>query len=963
MDDICIVCSRTIDWPEEDVLAAAQQGGAGPSGSGSGSHARRSTNGASSEAGASQSSGMHRTTSSDGKHTTAKGAAAAKAGRPAKHAHTVRIRKNHSTGRLTAKGTHAKHAAGLRPLTSAQSTAPAPTEASSSAPVSEGGETDATNEVTASNLPDWMAIYCSEECRKEDELRSRLSFANLNDERVKCSPSSLPAQQYFGSAASIARNRSSGSLHQPQHASSFAQQHRFPSGLPSSPLANDSEGSEFEWSTGRSSSARNRPTHARQHHQQQVPMQHQHGVSPRRQSSHADRTSLDSRRYSDGSDSSRLSVAADAHRARLSTSRTRDSRGSTDSLASAMSLGDGTSYSYDPSTSSYYQHQHHHHAGSSAGSSGTAYPRPDLTHRSTSALSSGLRAMTPIHASSSSGSLRDRSPPVRPSQAHAPSSSHVAMPGGKDRRPSSANAALTGSGIMIRSNSSISNLSNDDHSNAGYTAASSTFIPSSSRSTFRPASLGKGGLKPSKSSATLALTGISDMRGTIGSEHERYEEQNAAGAASTSYTSPGSRFPGETHRPRKPSHRTHASNSSIPYLSCSPSSPGSGSIASARSAASTAPSSSSARGDPEDGDPHYSHLHAHAARPSRKSAYVDERVRTASLQTYGLFHQRTPSTPSLTALAQQATYGGSSASYGRSPPPQRHMRLSSSYDTTASGGTITRAMRDRHAARTGASGGEGGNGSSRRSTFDINAHGQGHETFLRPHMRHTSSGGATATATAESTPTQSTATTRSPSFADPGPAHEVVHLSTDRGEDGGRPRAPSITRTDLERIPSHTHTQSTASDGSGSAASPPSPDHARYMPQYGYPAKVQRQPSHPAIHQLQSEDYALANARPAHPSQPGRGSYTSAPPPIASRSSFSWDHLPSYVPTYTAMDLDKVRRNKSGASLHSVYEDRDEYDDGSAKLAPQQQQQPLQYSRPLQPAQHKKRLFYFPDDV
>lgn len=741
MEDFCIVCSRTIVSPD-DLAAPEQIGAAGTAISGSSSKAdAQSQHG--SDDGAAGSSGMQRT----GSGNRAGGAVKNHHHHPhrARHAvsgyhHAVKIRKNQSSSKLAAHG----HKAALKALAQSCNVATAP-------PVSEAQPTQAEDAVTEDNLPNWMSIYCSEECRKEDELRARLSFANLNEQRIRLSPS----PPVSGAVRTVAN--------------------RFSCGLPSSPLSQGSDGSDFDWSARRDSGA-----------------------------------DVGSRRFSDGSESSRFTGSRKSSR----------TRGSTDSLASYGDLDHGS-----------YQH------------------RPDV-HRSTSALSSGLRAMTPIHLvqSSSSSSPRDKSSPQRgPTLARASKPSQDSW-----------HAPVPSSSLMARSSS--------DASSGSVGPASSTFIPSSVK-TFKPASVGRSGLKPSRSSATLALTHSSDVRATLSSDWDNHFDAPSRPACD--------------HQ-RKSAHRT--SNGSIPYLSCSPSSPETGSVASARSAYSTDPSTSSARGELED-------PYGTARKPS---PYSDERDKPASLLEYGLFFRRTPSTPALSAMRSQTDC------VGRSPPAQRNSRLSASYDTKShASGTISavflaRQQRNKSSSNLQAS-------ASRRTSYDESA---GRRELHRSE-------------TSESTPTQSVYASRASSFT-------TQQLSTSVP---GRTDPNPLNRPDFGRTPS---TGSIGSYGS-----------MKHAPSQLRQSVTRESASYaPDIQQIAQEEYTLQtnHSRALNASQRSK-----------SRSSFSWDHLPSYIPQYPVMDLEKIRRNRSGASLHSVSEDVDGEGEGSR-------------AHTAAPPAHRKRLFYFPEE-
>ncbi|CAD6582080.1 MAG: hypothetical protein CYPHOPRED_001831 [Cyphobasidiales sp. Tagirdzhanova-0007] len=800
MEEVCILCNRAIEWPTEEGRQAYTTTEAGAVVGDSGNEA------------------IQRIKSSN--NVNKAGAARVRGAHVAHHGQTAKVRKNHSSSRLAARGK-----SNLKPLMIT------PYENSNSNSLNSAGDREIEGDSgdLYSPVPNWTSIYCSDECRKEDELRSRLAFANLNEESNK-------HHQSYSGTSPILRPAASSSYY-----------------VPSSFLAPESEGSEFDWTGGGS--------------------RYRSGLAGSPANMRGTRDSNEftaSRRYSDGSDSSRLSAGS---RPLRNTSLT---RGSTDSLASLVA------------------------------SDAHNENRPELTHRS-SARSSGLRAMTPIHHIAND-SPRDTSPPVR-----------IASP--NFEKP------LVPSAMMMRSNSDFIN---------GVTGnISSTLVPFSAfAKTFRPASLGKPGLRSTKSSATLAISSDDNIRATIASEYDGNDLYSQE-AHSSSYRPAGMpRY--HATMPAKHTHRPHPSSSSIPYLSCSPSSPGSGSLNSARSTASTAPSSHSPRGEID--EPH--------ATDSRKIKQSDERLEHASLTSYGLFHQRTPSTPSLTSLSNSNVYG-------RSPPASRSTRLSSSYDTMTSGGTISKVIRAQQAARNSSGSLHMTPHSPRRSTFEVV-----YDTHLHPgHPTHT-----------DSTPTQSLTNSRAPSFVASrlggrSPVHEVVHLSA---ESPGRARAPSITRTDLERVssdrsmapslppvtgrrqpsylrPTLPQRNSDGSDASGS--SPPSPG----LPTPGKDERSlyhRRQPSHPAINQLQNEEYALSNSRPLTANSRSK-----------SKGSFSWDHLPSYVPQYTAMDLDKVRRNQSGTNIHSHPEDA-----GLKRPQPRHADGEETFKKP-NPSAPKKRLFYFPDDM
>jgi len=849
---VCIVCNRAI----ESHLAPAEEADAG----------------AANSDGESSQPPAHRKKPSNG---TGAGAAAAThhKSRVQHHHHhgpVTRIRRNHSSGKLVGRGkTGTLKALSTHHKDHSSTTAAAST--SDNGHASEGESNDDATSGKTSPAPAWTSLYCSEECRKEDELSSRLSYANLSEQKEKISARSYQQQHHFhqlsqqqaqlnnqrrsSSHVSLQQMRSTSPSSPP--ISSLSRSAAWPTSyIPSSPLANESDGSEYDWSTSKARS----------------------GERWRRESSDFVHEGNDSRRYSDGSDSSRGAMSVHFPRARRSSSKARMSSDSLASLDEEYAL------------------------------------RPEMPHRSTSALSNGLRAMTPIHYSGSgsprSGTLHTNAPRTNMSpeavQARATLSPSASM------SMTRSNSDFAGSAI----NFSSSLVSTSQHS----------------AKTFRPASYGaKPHLKPSKSTATLALTSSgSDIKGTISSEPEYFGGNHHGHGRDSAPHSSSFKVPNppKYHAPMatKHTHRPHASSSSIPYLSCSPSSPGSGSIVSARSNASTAPSSSGVRGEIDD---------HHVTEGGRKTQYIDERERHGSLNSYGLFHQRTPSTPSLTNLVN-----GYSSSYGRSPPTHAS-RLSASFDQMASGGTISEVIRNQRIA-------------SRRSSSNLLMTSTNisprRPSYERSHL---------ASYTADSTPTQSGTATRSHSFANTKvPVHEVVHMSHD---ESGRQRAPSITCTDLERIPSdHSFSSSSAmgvpkrypphlrtaqlhaSDGSdASGSSPPSPGLPTPGPhERGY-SYQHRQRSHPAIDKLHAEEFS------SKPLSPGSRS--------KSRSSFNWEHLPSFVPQYTAMDVNKIRSSKSGTSLHSLPEDEDV---GPAQSADSQ----MTLRRPSATS-HKKRLFYFPDDV
>ena len=751
MDDFCIVCSRTIVWPD---LATEETPAVGAAISGSSSRGdAQSQHG--SEDGTAASSGMQRTGSGNRATGAAKHGHHHHHPHRARHAaggyhHGVKIRKNHSSAKLAGTKSAIKALAASSNATTSTSSQAQPVQPEDA--------------VTESNLPNWMSLYCSEECRNEDELRARLSFANLNEQRIRLSPS--PPVVNGGTRTMVSR---------------------FTTALPSSPLSQGSEGSDFDWSAR----------------------------SNGRRDSGAD---IASRRYSDGSEGSHMAGSRKGSRM----------RGSNDSLASFGDYDNVTSY------------------------------RPDV-HRSTSALSSGLRAMTPIHLvhSPAFGSPRESTSPQRKS------GSPTSLLHKTGKTSLSPNAAATS--MMIRSNSELSS------SSVG--PSTSTFIPSSAQ-TFKPASVGRTGLKPSKSSATLALTEGSDVRATLATEHR---EQSTYKQTQAGYSS------------RKHPHR--ASSSSIPYLSCSPSSPGSGSVASARSTYSTEPSSSSARGEHED---------ACYPESRKRSPYSDERDKPASLMDYGLFFKRTPSTPSLSTLHYQSQYTGQhSVAHGNS-------RLSASFDAKSGAipaNVLARQQRNKSFSNLQMT-------SSRRTSYEAQ------HTRRELHRSETS----------DSTPTQSVHTSRAGSFTQS--AHDGDHLSVSMP---GRSRASSITRPQMERLPSSGSTGSyTAMRQTPSQLRHSMSHHSDYFDSHGEQA-------------LQSEDYTLSTNH----SRALNASHRSK-----SRSSFTWDHLPAYIPQYQAMDLEKIRRNKSGSSLHSVSEEPGAKSKNG--LHPQQAQAP---------PTHRKRLFYFPDEI
>lgn len=789
-----------------------------------------------------------------------------------------------------------------------------------------------------------MAIYCSEECRNEDELRSRLSFANLTEERER-SLSSAPMHAAHSSNGGGTRTYSASSLSPTfgpvPSASAFRQLVESRTNNVNSPWCNDSEGSEFEWHHQHHHHSH---SHKESHHAHTSASRHRASLS--RDSSDIVATSgSEGRRYSDASDSSRLSVygrppALHHPHARRSSSRT---RGSTDSLASMGSAG------YEPYSSS-------------GGSAGLA--RPDIGHRSNSALSGGLRAMTPIHqqpATSTSASPRMTSPgrTASNSKAAAPSP-QLNQPSKRESLPAPSPSSGVTASILIPSDNAAATSGSAEAGPESLNLASSTFIAPSSAKTFRPASVsrssnGSSFLKPSKSSATLALSAGEDVRATMVAERTTSQSPVRKPANAMSRA-----------QQRRSSH--HASTSSIPYLSCSPSSPGSGSMNSGRSNVSTDPSSSG-RVDGEYCDDYESDDGEYVPLPRKQE---DERHSNISLSNYGLFYQRTPSTPCLPSLANPS-------SYGRSPSfhsfDTRNSRLSSSYDTKDAGSTtISSVFRERQnrppmSSHTSSSlrmtPTNGVASSPRRAPFDINAayqqgpprRNQSSSKLHPPYSGH---------AQPDNTPTQSGLTSRSQSFVGhygrmvEEPVHEVVQEVAK--DEHGRTRAPSITRTDLERVASDRSLSSgnvRARDGTETSRSSSStiqrlPSHLRpavLSPRHSNevlpsppvsPGLYARNGSNTAIHQLVNDDSA-AHSRPLLAS--GRSK---------SRSSFTWDHLPPYIPQYAALDLDKVRRNKSGTSLHSVYEDENE----NNQSMPSSQQSTVKSI----PQNHssRKRLFYFP---
>lgn len=620
--------------------------------------------------------------------------------------------------------------------------------------------------------------------------------------------------------------------------------------------------------------------------------------------------------------------------------------------------------------------------------------------------------MTPIHhqqqPTSTSASPRMTSPgrvaisPKLHPTVVSPTTASSSSPA-KEKAPLPSASSGTTASILIQSNRSAERPSNTGNSNdAGSGSgtgslsnlASSTYIAPSSAKTFRPASIsrsanGGGFLKPSKSSATLALSAGEDVRATIAAER-------------TSSHSPTRRPPnamsrGNSHQHHRTSH--HTSTSSIPYLSCSPSSPGSGSMTSGRSNVSTDPSSSSMRGegeycdDYEEGDISDDGEY----RPLPRKSQDDERTGgTTSLASYGLFYQRTPSTPSLPSLAHQH-----SSSYGRSPPAGPHSfgttrasRLSASFDfknynmnSDTGSTTISSVFRERqnnprpglreshsHSSSLRMTPSNGLT-SPRRATFDINAAYQQSQP-----VRNHSSGklypppSASSLHHADNTPTQSGLASRSHSFVGhygrmvEEPAHEVVHeVAKDQY---GRTRAPSITRTDLERVASDRSISSRSEKftSSGVETSRSSSSTLQRLPSHLRPSALSPRstqdlslPSPPI-----SPGFFNANSRsgsqlamhqivddPTNAAAYGRPLVANAR--SKSRSSFTWDHLPPYVPQYTALDLEKVRRNKSGTSLHSVHEEEAEQVNSSVPSSTQSTVKSIQHGA------SRKRLFYFPE--
>lgn len=819
-----------------------------------------------------------------------------------------------------------------------------------------------------------MAIYCSEECRNEDELRSRLSFANLNEERERSISAGIVRTQSsnggVAAAAALANRAYSTSSLSPTFGPVRT------ASVVNSPWFNDSEGSEFEWHH----KEKDIHPHSHQQHTHSSATASRHRATSSRDGSDIIATSgSEGRRFSDASDSSRLSVYRQPPtlhhpRARRSSSR---NRGSNDSLASLGSAGYVDMYP------------------TSSGGPGPVQPpsRPDMAHRSTSALSGGLRAMTPIHqqsTASTSASPRMTSPgrAVAPTMKATATSPTTASTTSNNDLPAPTPSASSGNtaSILIRSNSSSDapRRQSQGESNSTSTSlnnlASSTYIAPSSAKTFRPSSISRsanGGsfLKPSKSSATLALSAGEDVRATMAAERP-------ASSQSPSRRPANAMSRGHSH------HRTshHTSTSSIPYLSCSPSSPGSGSMNSGRSNVSTDPSSSSVRGDGEYGydDDDCSDDGEYRPLP-RKSE--DERNGTTSLSSYGLFYQRTPSTPSLPSLAHQS-------SYGRSPPgphsfgARNSSRLSSSYDTKSAGGnsmTISSVFRERqNNSRAQSQHNSSGlrmtpsNGmvssSPRRAKFDINAAYAPQPAPVRNHSSGklyppSSSSSSLRHPQADNTPTQSGIASRSHSFVGhygrmvEEPVHEVVQEVAK--DEHGRTRAPSITRTDLERIGSD------RSIASGSGRVPQGVETSRSSS-----STLQRLPSHlrPAtLSPRNSHDLSLPSPPVSPGLSAGHGSHSAMQqllynednahngrPLLASarsksRSSFTWDHLPPYVPQYTALDLDKVRRNKSGTSLHSVCEEDAEQ---GLSSVPSSQQSTI---KSVHHGASRKRLFYFPE--
>ncbi|KAL7006299.1 hypothetical protein EMMF5_004185 [Cystobasidiomycetes sp. EMM_F5] len=760
------------------------------------------------------------------------------------HAHGLgpasKVRRNHSSGKLAAL------TAAATGITTAR---PSHTKGKSSDPTLSSSSTTSHNPDHVEATPDvpaWMAIYCSEQCKEADENRSKATLATLTEERNRI----LSASKAYSVSPNrlLTRLSPTSSNHnqlprQSSHTSLPRRGSFSNNGYPSSPLANDSDGSEYDWSSGVSAPRirGNRSTSRLS------------DIGNRRDSSdsghyHASGMESTSRRYPHAGEMSHSSSG------RRSSSRP---RGSTDSLASlyehpaeeeqaACSEGD-------------YFHNHHHHLPNDL-----VRPPP----RTTSALGNGLRAMTPIHGSSpklGSPRLTSRAsltPSLGPSNALRNEGESSPM-----TRSSSESVAATGTSATIRS------------------PLLGTVKP------LRPRSLGRAGLHMSKSSASLAVNTDAIATGTISSA-DQLQYRSGSG-------------------------RAHASTASIPYLSCSPSSPGSGSIHSARSTASTAPSSSSARGEHDD-DYHHHRIH-------RKAPQVDEEHRAVSLASYGLFLPRTPSTPSLTGLDSS-----SGLIPARSSSISRASRLSASFDTMASCATVTKSRQPQ---------------APYPSSFDpqrrVSEQADSSPRRLHLDLPDTSPRKYNAAA-ADITPTASTAVTRSPSLVPVrGPSSYNDRQQYRSSAVAYRTRAPSITRTDLTRNASTVSVDSLLSDHlsqrysplvdakSGQTTGTSSSSNAHLFKDSQVMVRQISQPDDFAHH---GED---EDARPTLP--PARSK---------SRTSFTWDHLPAYIPRYEAMDVDKIRRNMSLANLSTA---SIVADDGNVDEKP---------DKPV----HRKRLFYFSDD-
>lgn len=209
-------------------------------------------------------------------------------------------------------------------------------------------------------------------------------------------------------------------------------------------------------------------------------------------------------------------------------------------------------------------------------------------------------------------------------------------------------------------------------------------------------------------------------------------------------------------------------------------------------------------------------------------------------------------------------------------------------------------------------------------------------------------GDASATGTPERTPTQSLATLQ----------HAMTAQQHDLPQEQNQ-------RTVRPHHRSHRH-HSHAREAQLSAILDNSPAAARHGDAHPVShASVPSSTAHPRLHSSHSHHHAHGHK---HKRTNSHGAHTSsstgalAAPPLnralsslqaeegagnAKRNNWSWDHLPSYVPTYTALNVNKGRGEDSQGAA-------------TAQAAPTSSQPPSTQPQQVQQPQRKK-LFYFDD--